>query len=73
MTLDSSTLLGFAIRAHLEPATKVGPALPEMMLYDLIIKFSPRKRLPASGGPRRANSTKSYFPADPQLATKFLE
>jgi len=41
LTLDSSTLLGVFTRIYLEPATKVGPALPEM-LYDRIIKFSPR-------------------------------
>lgn len=40
LTLDSSTLLGVFIRMYLEPATKVGPALPEI-LYDRIIKFSP--------------------------------
>ncbi|HEY3413766.1 MAG TPA: hypothetical protein VGM51_12040 [Armatimonadota bacterium] len=41
LTLDSNTLLGVIFRTYLEPATKVGPALPEV-LYDRIIKFSPR-------------------------------
>jgi len=41
LTIDSSTLLGIGIRTYLEPATKVGPAMPEM-LYDRVIKFSPR-------------------------------
>jgi hypothetical protein len=41
LTLDSSTLLGIGIRSYLEPATKVGAALPEV-LYDRVIKFSPR-------------------------------
>jgi hypothetical protein len=41
LTLDSSTLLAIFPRIYLEPATKVGPALPEI-LYDRLIKFSPR-------------------------------
>jgi hypothetical protein len=41
LTIDSSTLLGIGIRTYLEPATKAGPDLPEM-LYDRLIKFSPR-------------------------------
>jgi hypothetical protein len=40
LTLDSSTLLGVFIRSYLEPATKIGPAMPEM-LYDRVLKFSP--------------------------------
>ena len=40
--LDSSTLLGVFTRIYLEPATKVGPALPEI-LYERLIKFSPRR------------------------------
>jgi hypothetical protein len=40
LTLDETTLLGIGIRTYLEPATKVGPALTEM-LYDRVIKFSP--------------------------------
>lgn len=40
LTLDETTLLGIGIRTYLEAATKVGPALTEM-LYDRIIKFSP--------------------------------
>jgi hypothetical protein len=41
LTLDSSTLLTVFNRIYLEPATRVGPALPEV-LYDRVIKFSPR-------------------------------
>jgi hypothetical protein len=41
LTLDSDTLLGVFTRIYLEPATKVGPAMSEM-LYDREIKFSPR-------------------------------
>ena len=41
LTLDSNTLLGIGIRTYLEPATKVGPAMSEI-LYDRVIKFSPR-------------------------------
>ncbi|HYN14531.1 MAG TPA: hypothetical protein VES66_01930 [Terriglobales bacterium] len=41
LTLDSSTLLGVFTRIYLEPATKVGPAMPEI-LYDRVIKFSLR-------------------------------
>jgi hypothetical protein len=41
LTLDSSTLLGIFTRIYLEPATKVGPAMPEI-LYDRVMKFSPR-------------------------------
>jgi hypothetical protein len=40
LTLDSDTLLGVFTRIYLEPATKVGPAMPEI-LYDRVIKFSP--------------------------------
>ena len=42
LTLDFSTLLGIGIRSYLEPATKVGAVLPEV-LYDRVIKFSPRQ------------------------------
>ncbi|HYN15351.1 MAG TPA: hypothetical protein VES66_06135 [Terriglobales bacterium] len=42
LTLDSNTLLGLFTRIYLEPATEVGPALPEI-LYDRILKFSPRQ------------------------------
>lgn len=45
LTLDSSTLLGVFTRMYLEPATKIGPALPEI-LYDRVIKFSPRAPQP---------------------------
>lgn len=41
LKLDSNTALGVFTRIYLEPATKVGPALPET-LYDRIIKFSPQ-------------------------------
>ena len=41
LTLDSNTPLGIAIRTYLEPATKVGPAMSEI-LYNRVIKFSPR-------------------------------
>jgi hypothetical protein len=41
LTLDSSTLLGIFTRIYLEPPTKIGPAMPEM-LYDRVLKFSPR-------------------------------
>ncbi len=40
LALDSSTLLGIFTRIYLEPATEIGPAMPEI-LYDRIIKFSP--------------------------------
>ncbi len=39
--LDENTILGVYFRMYLEPATKVGAATQEM-LYDRIIKFSPR-------------------------------
>jgi hypothetical protein len=41
VTLDSSTVLGLYFRMYLEPATKVGAAMQEI-LYDRVIKFSPR-------------------------------
>ncbi len=40
LTLDSKTLLGIFTRIYLEPATKVGPAMSEI-LYDRALKFSP--------------------------------
>jgi hypothetical protein len=40
LAIDSGMLLGIGIRIYLEPETKVGPAMPEM-LYDHVIKFSP--------------------------------
>lgn len=40
LTIDKDTVLGLMFRMYLEPATKVGPALPEI-LYDRVIKFSP--------------------------------
>jgi hypothetical protein len=41
LTVDTNTLLGVIFRSYLEPATKVGPPMQEV-LYDRIIKFSPR-------------------------------
>jgi hypothetical protein len=41
LTLDSSTVLGLYFRMYLEPATKAGAAMSEI-LYDRVIKFSPR-------------------------------
>ena len=41
LTLDSNTVLGLYFRMYLEPATKVGPAMAEI-LYDRVLKFSPR-------------------------------
>ena len=38
-----AAVLGLFFRMYLEPATKVGPAMPEV-LYDRVMKFSPRKR-----------------------------
>ncbi len=40
LNLDSDTLLGVFTRIYLEPATRIGPAMPEM-LYDRVLKFSP--------------------------------
>jgi hypothetical protein len=40
LTIDASTLLGIFTRIYLEPETKIGPAMQEI-LYDRIIKFSP--------------------------------
>ena len=40
LTIDSSTILGLIFRTYLEPGTKVGPAMPEI-LYDRVLKFSP--------------------------------
>jgi hypothetical protein len=39
LKIDSSTVLGIGTRTYLEPATKAGPAMQEM-LYDRVIKFS---------------------------------
>jgi len=41
LTIDQNTVLGLIFRMYLEPATKVGAAMPEV-LYDRVIKFSPR-------------------------------
>jgi hypothetical protein len=41
VTVNAETVLGVIFRMYLEPATNVGPAMPEM-LYDRVIKFSPR-------------------------------
>jgi hypothetical protein len=40
LTIDSDTILGLIVRMYLEPGTKVGPAMPEI-LYDRVLKFSP--------------------------------
>jgi hypothetical protein len=48
VTLDSSTVLGLYFRMYLEPATKVGAAMQEI-LYDRVIKFSPRPPQPSGG------------------------
>ena len=41
LTIDKNTVLGLLFRMYLEPATKVGAAMPEI-LYDRVIKFWPR-------------------------------
>lgn len=41
LTLDDTTLLGVFTRIYLEPETRIGPAMQEI-LYDRVIKFSPR-------------------------------
>ncbi|HSB01055.1 MAG TPA: hypothetical protein VLE49_10425 [Anaerolineales bacterium] len=41
LTIGPNTMLALFFRMYLEPATKVGPAMPEI-LYDRVIKFSPR-------------------------------
>jgi hypothetical protein len=41
VTITSNTVLGLAFRMYLQPETKVGAAMPEI-LYDRVIKFSPR-------------------------------
>jgi hypothetical protein len=43
LTIGPDTLLGLFVRMYLEPATKVAPVMPEI-LYDRVIKFSPRKQ-----------------------------
>lgn len=45
LTIDSRTILGIIFRMYLEPATRAGAAMPEM-LYDRVLKFSPRAPLP---------------------------
>ena len=45
LSIGPDTVLGFAARMYLEPPTKVGAAMPEI-LYDRFIKFSPRKPPP---------------------------
>jgi hypothetical protein len=42
LAIGPNTVLGLIIRTYLEPATKVGAAMPEI-LYDRVIKFSPRR------------------------------
>lgn len=41
LTIDENTVLGFFFRMYLEPATKAGAAMQEIV-YDRIIKLSPR-------------------------------
>ena len=41
LTIGPNTTLGIFFRMYLEPETMVGPAMPEI-LYDRVIKFSPR-------------------------------
>ena len=41
VTIGPNTVLGLFVRMYLDPATKVGPAMPEI-LYDRVIKFSSR-------------------------------
>jgi hypothetical protein len=41
VTIDSNTIRVLWIRTYLEPATKIGPAMPEI-LYDRVIKLSPQ-------------------------------
>ncbi len=48
LAIGPNTVLGVFVRAYLESATKVGPALTEI-LYDRVIKFSPRP--PAAANP----------------------
>lgn len=50
LTLDARTILGVIIRPYLEPATRIGAAMPEV-LYDRLLKFSPRKRGPTREAP----------------------
>jgi hypothetical protein len=45
LTIGPDTILGPIFRNYLEPATNVGPAMPEI-LYDRVIKFSPRPPQP---------------------------
>jgi len=42
LTLDDKTALGFFFRMYLEPATRAGAAMQEIV-YDRAIKFSPRE------------------------------
>ena len=42
VTIGPNTILGLAFRMYLEPETKVGADLSEM-LFDRVIKFSPRQ------------------------------
>ena len=44
VTVGPATVLGLIFRMYVEPATKVGAAMPEI-LYDRVIKFSPRPQL----------------------------
>ena len=42
VTIDANTIMGVIFRMYMEPATNVGAALTEV-LYDRVIKFSPRQ------------------------------
>ena len=41
LTIDENTVLGFFFRMYLEPATRAGAAMQEIV-YDRIVRFSPR-------------------------------
>ncbi len=45
LKVGRDTVLGIIVRTYLEPATKVGAVMPEV-LYDRVLKFSPRKSSP---------------------------
>ena len=42
LTVDAETVLGVIFRMYLEPATRVGAAMPEVA-YDRVIKLAPRR------------------------------
>ncbi len=45
LPLGDDTVLGVFTRIYLEPPTRIGPAMPEI-LYDRVLKFSPRPQPP---------------------------